>query len=195
MNKPTAAQLKDPQWWGVWASEDATHYSEYYGAFVKPFDAEQWVVLRQGPKPVVTFMDTGIFIGRPNSSPEDVQPAAPEWDGTGLPPVGTECVFSHPGVCGWVKCEVLAYHNSKVVVYTEIPIFSDFNGYPNIEVDEELTFRKIRSQAEQEREKVVDSAKVVFDEVSDLFTPTNNASLNALFNALYDAGMLRRADK
>jgi hypothetical protein len=69
MNKPTVAQLKDSQWWGVWASEDATHYSEYYGAFVKPFDSVQWVVLRQGPKPVVTFMDTGMLFARPESCP------------------------------------------------------------------------------------------------------------------------------
>ena len=213
MNKPTAAQLNDPQWWGVWAPEDATHYSEYYGAFVKPFDLDQWVVLRQGPKPVVTFMDTGIFISRPEPSLEDakpaapkimpddclrarigeignqahnigcecqndedlserlgkiacdlwdlakevpIEPAAPEWDGSGLPPVGCDCKIARHG--HWIPAKIIAHGED----HGEAVAFCQTEFLPLI--GDATQFRPIRAQAERDREDLkVDLMKTLFD--------------------------------
>jgi hypothetical protein len=154
MNKPAAAQLKDPQWWGVWASEDATHYSDYYGAFVKPFDLDQWVVLRQGPKPVVTFMDTGMLFDRPKSHSTDTQPAesgaqiSAEWDGEGLPPVGAMCERQYGSKV--YRVEVVGYHEGTVVVFQldASPDYTDF--HPNC-------LKPLRTQAERERDDLAEA--------------------------------------
>jgi hypothetical protein len=254
MNKPTAAQLKDPQWWGVWAPEDATHYSEYYGAFVKPFDSEQWVVLRQGPKPVVTFMDTGIFMRRPESSvdpvpggsmeidierlkcdrkywdsvsvpgrtyydkesgffcdekgyytdygfkpwsvinpgsdepgrfiPRPAKPASPEWDGIGLPPVGCECKVAHHG--HWIPAKIIAHGED----HGEAVAFCQTEYLPLI--GDATQFRPIRTQAERDRESSVNAALKTF---SRTVSQEQHTLLSGFAMELYDAGMLRRADK
>jgi hypothetical protein len=197
MNKPTVAQLGDPQWWGVWASEDATHYSDYYGAFVKPFDLDQWVVLRQGPKPVVTFMDTGMLFARPESCP--ARPAAPEYDGTGFPPVGTECEFRiGGGPTKWHLCTV-----RYILAGDEDPEADGWRAVvwcPHLDKDQlahlpRFQFRTLRSQAERDREEFVTAALRVAPRPADDEIHPRQYLIDSL-NALYDTGkFMRRADK
>lgn len=40
-----------------------------------------------------------------------------EWDGEGLPPVGTVCEFTSDGGGSYEKCEVIAHHNSLIVCF------------------------------------------------------------------------------
>lgn len=109
------------------------------------------------------------------------KPAA-EWV-DGLPPVGCECegFINYGASTKWRKCEVLKHNNGEAAVHAE----NRFLAWCK-------EFRPIRTQAEIGQEEAVEAAKVVFDSVSDKFTPTNNASLDALFSALYDANLLRK---
>ncbi|HHG5663712.1 TPA: hypothetical protein ACPWRN_005408 [Pseudomonas aeruginosa] len=46
--------------------------------------------------------------------PAESSPAAPTWDGQGLPPVGTNCEYRSSD--GWLQCEVVAHRNNAAVV-------------------------------------------------------------------------------
>jgi hypothetical protein len=188
MNKPTAAQLKDPQWWGVWASEDATHYSEYYGAFVKPFDSDQWVVLRQGPKPIVTFMDTGMLFERPNSSPEDAQPAAPEWEGL-VPAVGDKCDavwLEDPdgGSRDYEPVLIKGYFKAETMKVW----FSTRNGEDIVRRMEHCNFRPLLTKEQRNRD---DLARALLDDMDalDIYMPGDTARAIAI--SIMNRGWIR----
>lgn len=164
MNKPTVAQLNDPQWWGVWAPEDATHYSDYYGAFVKPFDLDQWVVLRQGPKPVVTFMDTGMLFDRPKSHSADTQPAesgdqiSVEWDGGGWPAVGLE-IEINPYGDKWCRAKVTAYGEKELLYKISEPQMDSDGDLISGELParkHKAQFRPLRPSEERARDELAE---------------------------------------
>ena len=99
----------------------------------------------------------------------------PEWDGSDLPPVGTECEvedFRH----GWILATVIAHDNIDGVAVCKT--FYGYDGYSN--------FRPIRTRAQTEREELIRIATQVLNH-DDVLTERDAAE------ALYDAGMLRRA--
>lgn len=101
MNAPTEAQLRDPKWWDDNAPEGATH--AIFGDFTR------WLMLDHG---IWRFWEGGWW-SRPSVKPageilaRPTKPAAPEWDGEGLPPVGCECEYRiGGGETEWYPCTV-----------------------------------------------------------------------------------------
>lgn len=80
------------------------------------------------------------------------------WDGVGLPPVGTDCEFMHPGVDHWVRVKVYAYPDATHMLgVTDDELWSgESNKACRIRIDEHLEFRPIRTPeqiAAEERRK------------------------------------------
>jgi len=99
---------------------------------------------------------------------------ADEWV-NGLPPEGVECEYElHGGRYEW--CQIKAHRGSGTWITTEVD---------DRVVRNDLTkFRPLRTQAEREREKVINEAWYIMDEC--------NNGLSGMAAALYDAGMLRK---
>jgi hypothetical protein len=123
------------------------------------------------------------------------KPAAAEYDGTGLPPIGTECEFRiGGGLAEWHLCTVRYILNGD-----EDP---DADGWravvwcPHLDKDQlahlpRFQFRPIRSQAERDREEIINAAAKV---VEVKFGSPRSVCI-AYCEALYDAGRLRNAEK
>ncbi|HHM4988857.1 TPA: hypothetical protein ACRL4Y_005503 [Pseudomonas aeruginosa] len=117
------------------------------------------------------------------------RPAKVEWDGQGLPPVGTVCEWHGPnsdGPDGWV------YTESKVVAYTDDGLFICMQKpscWPVVQRIDNCEFRPIRTPeqiAAEERETGISEMQTITDGAG----PTVYAKLSAL----YDAGYRRQEE-
>lgn len=100
-----------------------------------------------------------------------------EWNGTGLPPVGTVCeVYSEKG---WITCEVIAHHNGEVVVAVKEEGISDYSYHSGVRV------RPIKSG----REQWIDDA--VYQCILHYGNPKGAESYRSLCVKLYDAGLAK----
>jgi hypothetical protein len=113
-----------------------------------------------------------------NASP--LQAIKEEWNGEGVPPVGTECECFHrisTGKTNWVKCDVIGPYGDYVIC---APNGGGFYGFDLNEL------RPIRTQAQREREELISAATEMLNQ-DHVLTERDAAE------TLYDAGMLRRA--
>ena len=104
----------------------------------------------------------------------------PEWDGSGLPTVGTECECLHrisTGEMHWVKCDVIGPYGDYVIC---APNDGGFYGFDANEL------RPIRTQAQREREEIIKAA-------IEACPYPGSSTTHIDVEALYEAGMLRRA--
>lgn len=72
----------------------------------------------------------------------------PEWDGEGLPPVGTHCEYNSESN-GWVVCEILLYRKTVVIIESDI----EGEGITMTHT-KHAEFRPIRTESERKREEV-----------------------------------------
>lgn len=101
--------------------------------------------------------------------------ATAEWNGEGLPPVGTVCEY-HSKDNEWMVCEVVAHRNNAAVV---------LDAHDQAELVTRQDFRPIRTQEQitaQEREQVLDD---IYRIIRTVDRPGNKADMA---EALYDAG-------
>ena len=174
--KPTEEQLGVPDW--TKAHKDATHWDSHMWRFCNEFgyfgfrgefcllDTHRWGTDRYTPRPV----------GSDKAS---------DWNGTGLPPVGT-------------KCEVLdsvngKWHGIEITSVAREHLVALFNGEEAL-LKKNCHFRPIRTQAQRERDDLLTS--IIEDYRKSLNSPVSTIELNLIseFSSyLYDAGMLRRA--
>ncbi|MBL3893656.1 hypothetical protein [Marinobacter sp. MC3] len=107
------------------------------------------------------------------------KPAAPEWDGEGLPPVGCECE-AYVRITGhseeWVEVEVLKVCEEKQSAAVMLPMMS---------LQWASEFRPIRTKEQRDREEVIEAAIKACPSPGSLATRVD-------IEALYDAGMLRK---
>lgn len=97
-----------------------------------------------------------------------------EWDGSGLPPIGTVCEYYSSDGDVWRKCEIVAYYLANVVA---IDLFYSTAICLRIEL-----FRPIKTPeqiAEEDRLHAI-------DEMLDFVVPC--ITYRNLIGALYDAG-------
>lgn len=100
-----------------------------------------------------------------------------EWDGEGLPPVGTVCEWKEKTGFSWVKATVLFITDSSVVMQRE-------DGFEWQMLTKRTVFRPIRTPeqiAAEERDKAIDNMIGVVN--AGFFDNTR-----AIYGALYDAG-------
>ena len=108
-----------------------------------------------------------------------------EWNGTGLPPVGTECeavLLEDPegGGRDFERVIIKGYWEKQVW-------FCTAGGEDFTHLLADVDFLPIRTQAQREREEVVETAHAI------IVDARAGSTLDDVLQALYDAGMLRRA--
>jgi hypothetical protein len=122
-------------------------------------------------------------------TPVTDKPAAREWDGEGLPPVGIICDVWHLKKT-WRRAGIVAHvmsvEGEKAV--WQLVDYSEWSG------DLEDKFRPIRSQAEREREAVIIAALRAADPPADDEIHPRQYLIDSL-DILYNAGMLRMPDE
>ena len=109
----------------------------------------------------------------------------PEWDGTGLPPVGTEC-------------EVLDRVNGKcnrvqITGVSRDHLVALFNG-EEVLLKKNCQFLPIRTQSQREREDLLTS--IIEDYRTSFNSPVSTIEINLISefaNYLFEIGMLRSA--
>lgn len=149
------------------APEGATHYNaECTCPWLKetpPSYFDHWDWIEYGPHAYENHFSRAIK--RPQ-----------EWDGSGVPPVGTICEYlSKSGVSwGWGKCEVVAYYYANVVVVDVLDNTAD--------LVQPIMIRPIKTLeqlVEEERENVI----------ADMYeTVIKGVNIKYGVAALYNAG-------
>ena len=110
-----------------------------------------------------------------------------EWDGAGRPPVGCICeaVWLEPPDGGGIDFEsvhIKAYFGSQV--------WFDSQSLDDVVCEiRDGEFRPIRTQAQREREEVIDCASKAIETAHG----SDGSAYKEYCQTLYDAGMLRRA--
>lgn len=126
--------------------------------------------------------------------PRPTKPAAPDWDGTCLPPVGCKCEMLHPGIPGgsWQTVVIKAHFDNRIVIKGDKKIWEK-SGYGIIVIDNELEFRALKVKDESDREEVITNALsyVPLPESSEI---SRRQYLIDSLNFIYDADMLRKGD-
>lgn len=162
------------------APEGATHYQTEADIWYKQthaayqWDCGQWIKLGRS--------DLGEYALR-----ELVERSAPvEWNGTGLPPVGTVCDYRW-GRDKWITVEVFAVKQNGSHKHAAIFDF-DWNGVRDWSFSMDATqFRPIRTPeqiAAEERERAVQEMLRRFAIYDIPQVPWDN-----LFKQMYDAGL------
>lgn len=113
-----------------------------------------------------------------------------QWNGDGLPPVGTVCEYLLKPSNQWHKCEI-RYH----MIPSDFGELRAIVWNPNLKFDQisnsNWEFRPIRTPeqiAAEERAAGIQALKAIFDSCSDELMPTSNKYLDTLFGAIHDAG-------
>lgn len=91
------------------------------------------------------------------SKPE--KPAAPAWNGEGLPPVGIECECSAPEL--WKKCKI-KYTSDQLIVYQMID-----TGYEYAASGRFIKFRPLPTPEEERKDYAVGALERAWEEVTD----------------------------
>lgn len=107
---------------------------------------------------------------------------APQWSGSGLPPVGTVCEVDY---CEqWHQCEVIAHFQQRCGTVAAFTVRHD-TGAKSLDAFGESAFRPIRTEAQiaaEEREKVCEAML----EIAKSRRP--DPDVYEAIAALYDAG-------
>ena len=143
MKQPTQEQLRDPEWWDQ--NEMNSGSIELYLIWEDgKFKKVEWCP--PGAILVIEAHETWERYQRPT------KPAAPEWNGEGLPPVGCECEYRLGGSANWHPCRVkaVAYEQGAIIEcdceFGEQYV-SLFGGQP-------VQFRPIRTKAERDLDEL-----------------------------------------
>jgi hypothetical protein len=180
----------DADYWDEVAPEGASHFM-YSEKFVKWVDGVEWGFYVSSDKAWKKAMCSWSLQRYTDNGNEVVakptKPAAQEWDGEGLPPVGWHGQCTWGLKVQWNECVILP---GKEIAKHElsgwrVSYIADYR---------EIQFRPIRSQAEREREPVIIAALRAADPPADDEIHPRQYLIDSL-NILYDAGMLRMPDE
>ena len=179
MSIDTKRLAKDRAYWDEVAPEGATHIHAYSGGFF------QWV------KANLSGANNYYWHNRfseweekegPRYGSLIACPKEPEKWNDGLPPVGVECEVDDVDQ-GWISAIVIGYDDTEGVVVCKTPYgYDGYDGYSN--------FRPLRMPEQCECDEVVEAALSMDCRPSD-----GMLSRTDFCRALYDAGMLRRAEE
>lgn len=166
MKQPTQEQLNDPAWWDENAGT-ASHYC--------PTNKQ--------------FYDSRLH---PCCFTRPTKPAAPEWDGEGLPPVGCECEcasIENNGQASWCKVKIVAFGKATVCMESLENIVDAGKWDLFVKDAGRVKFRSIRTKEQREREEVIEAAM----QCGTFVASDSEANLLAKFaRDLYNAGLLRK---
>lgn len=180
MNTPTEAQLNDPKWWDENAPEGATHLAwlNHGWTWWKPGEKKCGMLWHRRFSEWQERYDESIAKHRRPTKPEPQ-----EWDGEGWTPIGCQCErFIGDEV---YRVTVVAHFDGEVVVHQEdaAPEYTGVDpGY----------LRPPRTKEQRDRDQAVNAA-LLLNEYPSGEGSGGLMSRRAFCEALYDAGMLRKA--
>ena len=180
MNIDTKRLAKDRAYWDSLAPEGATHYQPQQQMFYKRTEEDDWRVWGR-------LFDNNHYYWRlsPGTSDDDLWVKRPEEWIDQWPPVGTECEVDDVDH-GWISATVIGHDDTEGVAVCKT--LYGYDGYGK--------FRPLRTQAQRERDEVVDFAARAY--LSDRLESDPNLSgeqARKVVAFFYDAGMLRRAEE
>jgi hypothetical protein len=167
----------DADYWNEVAPEGATHFM-YSEKFVKWVDGVEWAFYASsGREWKKTHCNWMLKQYLNNATFVLAKPAAQEWDGEGLPPVGWHGQCTWGLKVQWNECVILPGREiaKHELSGWRVSYIADYR---------EIQFRPIRSQAERERER--DTA---IDHAFSKLTEFREA--RQVLGDLYDAGLLQ----
>jgi hypothetical protein len=196
----------DADYWNEVAPEGATHFM-HTEKFVKWVFGVEWVFYASSGREwkkthcnwmLKQYLNDGTFVlAKPKSHPTDTQPAesgaqiSAEWDGEGLPPVGTECEYQPDPVFNeWCAGVFLAEIDGEYFIL--------INGSHQVDrvASNPNQIRPIRSQAEQQkRGLVINAALEACGYDASCFAIAGAPESMDLLNELYDLGFLQLPTK
>ena len=132
--------------------------------------------------------------GAERYTPRPVEPAPKAWNGTGRPPVGTECeaVWLEAPDGGGRDFEPALIKGYFDALPGRQVWFSTGEGEDFVHLLANVDFRPLHTQAQREREEIIIDALRHVDDPRDDEVHPRQYFMDAL-HTLYDAGMLRRA--
>lgn len=150
----------------------ATHWNPYHGPEWYMKDYGRWMYFEPA---------TGAWVKTPaltfNIIPvEELMAQPPEWNGEGLPPVGTVCRINH---------ERLAYDNARITYMGKGVFCYEVSGTEYAGSTYDATFYPIKS----ERDKAIEAMSLAIRGLTYL-----TKDVNAIAAALFDAGY-RKVEK
>ena len=154
----------------IWqeAPEGAEYYGLATGRFYKFENGSLKVFLSEWKSTSLCLNDIDA-IKRPETT----------WKEGELPPVGTVCeALSQNG--HWCKCEVLAHHNGKAVLY--VPFDAGIDSYDAVDSSRIRPLRTNEQISEKEMKKQIGCM------IKDAGVLVNSPTVNELMTRLYDAG-------
>lgn len=173
--KPTYEQLRDPKWWDEYVPYGATHFvpgksglSDVFWRIEDGVGVEAWAV---GVDALVHYKDPSwaydTIPARAISRP--TKPAAPEWGGKGVPPVGCECEVRVSGDY-WTKALVVGLDEEGGIPAAVCRVLDSYYAFSS------KCTRPLRTKEQRERD---DLAKFLtdffFDDVSETLRPEDIA--------------------
>ncbi|HHM9318326.1 TPA: hypothetical protein ACRNS5_004217 [Pseudomonas aeruginosa] len=138
------------------APEGATHWeprgSLYLAGWMRKV-GNKWSYWSEGRKVWVSGTP-GCNVSAEREATFEARPQE-QWDGQGLPPVGTVCEIKHRDI-GWVRCEIVAHKSFSCGDLTHAIAWIDEN---TLDQSQGVRFRPIRTPeqiAAEEREKAIE---------------------------------------
>lgn len=106
-----------------------------------------------------------------------------EWDGTGLPPVGTLCqITAHNNRWGFLGG---ASYKGVVVAYSGDDFwFKDANGTHTVSRTDKVDFHPIRTEAERKREESTEAMNIAWRARAG---EEHDGKLKSIYEIIYDA--------
>lgn len=101
------------------------------------------------------------------------------WNGKGLPEVGSECEYEYTTDGEFWKCRIMGYNGNKVAFTRD-----DHSNSIFVSTIKEANFRPIKS----DRDKAVDEMAEIWK-----VAMANNKGLAEFFSAIYDAGFKKQS--
>jgi len=126
-----------------------------------------------------TCADGDIIAYRPILD-EPSEPEAPEWDGSGLPPVGCECEYYDAIQEKWIPASIVAHHiNGEEAIWSESLAGGDlFYGTPH-------DFRPITTPAQRAEDEAIEEMARIIADGHDVYIGANEAA-DRLYHAIRD---------
>jgi hypothetical protein len=203
----------DADYWDEVAPEGATHFM-HTEKFVKWVFGVEWVFYASSGREwkkthcnwmLKQYLNDGTFVlakaDVPKPHPTDTQPAESEakipaeWDGEGLPPVGTECELACSVQVSFEDKAIVTYvpEGTRVEIngsanfgHNEVRVFSSaIDGAWFVGFHKEFAFRPIRSHAERERD---DLARALLDDLDALELNISGRTATRIADGIIAAG-------
>lgn len=168
-------------WWHV-TKKNTVMYTDAKFLFFYPSDRDRRITWSDSEECFISEKSKEIFIPIPE----------PEWNGEGLPPVGTVCEIDALGDGDFEECMIESYSidGSVVLVSHQRKHGRDYNYW---HIDDDLKFRPIETEAQKAARKRDEWAKSAIEAIQNRThaLSTESERLGELYDWLLETNQLK----